>query len=296
MKIYLPDADRVTQWFGDTYPGAPMSTNKGCIHTTETIFWPGYEGGATAPNVTAMPDAKNQSLRYRQHFRLDRSARALQNRSGGVETNTEDVFQIELVGTCSGATRDKWVRQGYVQNKDFIYWPEAPDWALRALAKLVMWFDDEGIIEAASPIEGRWTAYPDSYGTNALQRLTGSVWLAVRGWVGHQHVPENDHGDPGALRFGRVLDFVAEQKDWFDMATKDDLRAVLSEQITADNPAFVNAVRVAIEAERAEDAAAVWEVDLTHPNGTTAKAKTWLVYANSKIDGLKAWLVSKMGA
>jgi peptidoglycan hydrolase-like protein with peptidoglycan-binding domain len=30
------------------------------------------------------------------------------------------------------------------------------------------------------------------------------------GWVGHQHVPENDHGDPGALAIDRVLAHAAE--------------------------------------------------------------------------------------
>lgn len=50
-------------------------------------------------------------------------------------------------------------------------------------------------------------------------------------------------------------------RDWFDMADKADLRDVvdnaLAAALTADNPALMNAVRVAIEAERQEDAQAV---------------------------------------
>lgn len=51
-----------------------------------------------------------------------------------------------------------------------------------------------------------------------------------------------------------------DDQDWFDMATKAELREVVDNALaaycTADNPAFVNAVRVAIEAERPEDAQA----------------------------------------
>ncbi|MGP3971520.1 hypothetical protein [Streptomyces sp. 6N223] len=50
-----------------------------------------------------------------------------------------------------------------------------------------------------------WKPYPASYGPNGV-RLTGAQWLAYYGWLGHQHVPENDHGDPGDIDFARVLE------------------------------------------------------------------------------------------
>ncbi|MBD9700618.1 peptidoglycan-binding protein [Streptomyces sp. ID01-12c] len=36
--------------------------------------------------------------------------------------------------------------------------------------------------------------------------MTGTQWNSFRGWCGHQHVPENDHGDPGSMDFGRVIE------------------------------------------------------------------------------------------
>jgi hypothetical protein len=35
--------------------------------------------------------------------------------------------------------------------------------------------------------------------------MTFSQWQAFKGWCGHQHVPENDHGDPGSMDFPRVI-------------------------------------------------------------------------------------------
>lgn len=43
-----------------------------------------------------------------------------------------------------------------------------------------------------------------AYGAKAAQRLTWSAWAEVAGIVGHQHVPGNDHWDPGALDTARL--------------------------------------------------------------------------------------------
>lgn len=84
--------------------------------------------------------------------------------------------------------------------------------------------------------------------------------------------------------------------EWDQMATKDEIhdvvKTVVDNAITADNPALLNAIRVAIEAERPEDAAAAakatWASSLLHP-GThvSASAATWLMYSNSKIDQVR---------
>jgi len=44
-----------------------------------------------------------------------------------------------------------------------------------------------------------------SYGTNAPQRLSTSVFTAVGGLVGHQHCPSNTHWDPGAIDPRKLL-------------------------------------------------------------------------------------------
>ncbi|MGY0065117.1 peptidoglycan-binding protein (plasmid) [Streptomyces sp. LZ34] len=180
-----------------------MESNVGVIHTTEGKTLPTYGGGASAPNFTAVPDFKNKRLNWHQHFDFDESARALVNKSGGVETNTANAVQVELVGTCDPGTSKKWGGK----NTSHIFWPEAPDWALRELAKFVKWAHDKHGVRLASTVT--WKAYPASYGTNGV-RLTQSQWNAYYGWLGHQHVPENDHGDPGSLPFDKVLAYAKD--------------------------------------------------------------------------------------
>lgn len=189
-----PKADTRRAWYQDNYPGAAMDPNCGVLHTTEGTTLPGYEGGATAPNYTAVPDFKNRRLNWFAHFPDERSARALRNLSGGVETNTANAVQVELVGTCAPATSASWRARGYAH----IYWPEAPQWALDDLAEFIAWMHKTHGIRIDGP-QGRWTPYPRSYANGGGQRFTFARWRAFYGWCGHQHVPENVHGDPGAL-------------------------------------------------------------------------------------------------
>ncbi|MDT3396575.1 hypothetical protein RKE29_07955 [Streptomyces sp. B1866] len=147
---------------------------------------PDYGGGASAPNFTALPDIRAGKLRWFQHFDFDVSARALVNRSGGVETNTANAVQVELVGTCDPDHRASWGRQK--AGTDYLYWPDAPDWALAELARFVRWAHDHHGVRLESTVV--WKAYPGSYGANGV-RLTGAQWGAYYGWLGHQHVPEN---------------------------------------------------------------------------------------------------------
>ncbi len=171
-----PKADTTTQWFQSRYPGSSMDANCGVLHTTESTDWPGYNGGATAPNVTAKPNIPAKRLLWRQHFDMDRSSRALQNDAGGVETNTLNVAQVELVGTCDPAHRTSWgkMRAGV----DYIYWPDAPDWALAALAEFLRWCDTEhGIPLAGAQV---WLVYPASYGQSNPNRFTFAQWRALK--------------------------------------------------------------------------------------------------------------------
>ncbi|WKU46733.1 peptidoglycan-binding domain-containing protein [Streptomyces sp. VNUA116] len=188
-----------SQWFEDDYPGSPMTVNTGVIHTTETTGWPDYDDGASAPTMTARPDFDDEKLVFRQHFPINKSARALVNAPGGVQTNTLNCFQIELTGTCDPDTHEEWKDSGYAH----IFWPEAPEWALRDLAKLFAWLADEHDIPLTSDVE--FLSYPDSYGSASGQRMSFSEWNNYSGWAGHQHVPENDHGDPGSFPIKKVL-------------------------------------------------------------------------------------------
>ena len=190
-----------SSWYGDNYTGTPFEANVGVVHTTEGTTLPSYGGGASAPNITGVPNPVNHTVKWYQHYDVDRSSRALLNKSGGVETNSLNAFQIELVGTCDPRTRDKWKAEG----RSFIFWPDAPDWALKEVAKLVRWLSDNHKIQIKSTVT--WRPYPSSYGSFASQRLTGAQWQNYYGWLGHQHVPENDHGDPGDIDFNRIIQF-----------------------------------------------------------------------------------------
>ncbi|MFB7672956.1 hypothetical protein ACFC26_16260 [Kitasatospora purpeofusca] len=189
---------------GHPFTGSDMEVNCGLLHTTEGPKLYDYDGGRSAPTVTAVPDFTEQRLVWYQHFDVDESARALVNAPGGVETNNANIFQIELVGTCDPATHDAWTRRGV----GHIFWPEPPDWAVRDLAWLMRWLRDEHGIPLTSGLE--WLPYPASYGRSRA-RMPFAQWTNFRGWCGHQHAPENDHGDPGALPIDRLLAVAAGQ-------------------------------------------------------------------------------------
>lgn len=189
-------ADDRAQWFQDDFPGASMDPNVVVLHTTEGTTWPGYGGGATAPNYTALPDFKAKRLVWRAHYPDERSARALRNTAGGVETNTLNAVQVELIGTCDPPTHKRWGRTPH------IYWPEAPEWALRDLAAFLADMHKRHGVKLEAP---RFLAYPASFGDSPV-RFSFAQWRNFYGVCGHQHVPENSHGDPGALNIARVLE------------------------------------------------------------------------------------------
>jgi hypothetical protein len=186
-----------TYWYGSKYPGSAMESNVIVWHTTEGTSLPDYGGGASAPNFTAKPDFAAKRLVWYQHFDFDTSARALVNAAGGVETNTLNVCQVEIVGTCDPATHKKW------GSTPHLYTPELPDWAIRDLAAFAKWAHDNHGVPLTSAVT--FKAYPGSYGTDNGVRMSASKWNSYTGHCGHQHVPENLHGDPGLLPMADIL-------------------------------------------------------------------------------------------
>ena len=122
--------------------------------------------------------------RYRRcgHLDMNTAARSLKNMSGGVETNTDGVIQVEVVGYSAQ--------------------PELVDWEWFAL-NVIEPICQPLMIPCQSPVD--WVAYPDSYGKTAAQRLSPDEWTLYKGILGHQHAPENDHGDPGAIPIDLIL-------------------------------------------------------------------------------------------
>jgi hypothetical protein len=187
--------------YDSAYPGARMEINCCVTHTTEGTSLPSYGGGASAPNVTLVPDFNRKRLVVYGHFPADMSARALVDRAGGPTTNRNNCHQVELVGTCDPATHRKWE----AANRLHIYWPEAPEWALRDYARYVAWlYTEHGV--PLTLTKRPWLPYPQSYGSANGQRMTSTEWATFTGHCGHQHVPEgNDHGDPGNMRMDLVI-------------------------------------------------------------------------------------------
>ncbi|MER5482910.1 hypothetical protein ABT024_06800 [Streptomyces sp. NPDC002812] len=187
------------------YPGVMQEINCCVTHTTEGTSLPDYDGGVSAPNVTILPDIPNKRIKVYAHFPADMSARALvDDPKTEVRTNRNNCHQVELVGSCDPARRASWgkLRAGV----DYIYWPDAPDWLLRAYAGYIAWLHTEhGVPLVSTPRP--WLAYPGSYG-NSKARMGLDEWHAFKGHCGHMHVPDgNDHGDPGNTRMDLVIGY-----------------------------------------------------------------------------------------
>lgn len=193
----FPRADAKVQSFASAFRGSPIQPNVVVLHTTEGSSWPSYSGGGSAPHLTAMPDWENKRLIWRQHFPLTMSARALRNDAGGVQTNTVNCVQVELIGTCDPK------REG---TKGWMFWPNAPAWAKDEVADFLAFMHREWALKLQGVPEAKWLPYPKSYGSASGQRLTPAAWSKFYGVCGHQHVPENDHGDPGDIDITGILD------------------------------------------------------------------------------------------
>ena len=192
-----------------TYKGTQQPTPEILLlHTTEGTSWPYYAGGNESPHVTVKP-LPGRGIEVRVHRPWTDYAKALANRAGGVETNRRGVLQIELMGTC-----DPRSSNGY-------FWPGADDVVLAALADYVR------PVLARFNIPARTIAtflpYPVSYGSRGGQRLTFSQWNSARGICGHQHAPENDHGDPGAFPIDRFVAHLTDQTIPTTDTTEDDM-------------------------------------------------------------------------
>ncbi|MEU6279722.1 hypothetical protein [Streptomyces sp. NPDC047028] len=234
-----------SSWWQSKWGGDLMEVNVLVLHTTEGIGLTDYDGGSMAPNLTAVADCKAQRLRWYQHFDIDRSSRALQNLSGGVETNTLNVVQVELEGTCDYAHRAKWGSK--VAGRDYIYWGDPPDWALQDLADFVRWLHANHNVPLSGPSE--WLTYgpdsrrpgvtPASYGASPA-RMTFNEWNGFHGICGHEHVPENDHGDPGSLPFAKLIALAkgAQPSEEDDMPSASDVWG--ADEIPASAPPYNN--------------------------------------------------------
>lgn len=179
MQLWYPNATRDPQEDGGSMTAGPA---RGILHTTESSGYPSYRPG-THPHFTVWVDAAGVP-RIRQHVPLNRAARALMHPAGTIDTNRHGAIQIEIATFAAKVTA-------------------APRSLLVATRTLMRWIEQQAGVHRHAP---RFKAYPSSYGTNNGVRFTDQQWADFNGWCGHQHVPHNDHGDPGALNITFLLD------------------------------------------------------------------------------------------
>lgn len=186
-------------WYQDKYGGDAMEVNVVVWHSTEGTSLPGYSGGSEAPNFTVVPDFTNKRMVWYQHFNVDTSSRALVNLTGGVQTNTLNVVQVEVVGTSDPKTHARWTSAGYRH----LFMDELPDWAVAGLAEFAQWLYKNHNVPLTENVT--FKSYPGSYGADNGVRMSFSKWESYTGHCGHQHVPENLHGDPGNFPINAIL-------------------------------------------------------------------------------------------
>lgn len=169
----LPDAG--------AYLGGPY---RGVLHTTEGSSYVGAWGAyrATGNNPHATVSFETGRFQVWQHLSFDRAASALVH-PPNVQTNRWSAIQIEIVG--------------YAARSD-----QFPQGLLDGLRDMMRWIEGATGIKPHSP---QFNPYPASAGLNNGVRFDPAEWLGFDGWCGHQHVPGNDHGDPGAINIGALL-------------------------------------------------------------------------------------------
>ena len=191
--LWLPEAEKRVHKNIGNLSFREKDDPKGVLHTTETFGVPSYSDWSIPPHVTVQP-FEGLGVKVFQHIPFDRAAFALRNLPGGVETNRDYAFQIELVGTCDPARTRK--------DAGIYYWPNADDKVLEALGRdVILPMHEELGIPLRSP---QWRSYPESYGRSEV-RMGGYQWDEYAGFLGHQHVPENSHGDPGLFPWQRMM-------------------------------------------------------------------------------------------
>lgn len=158
------------------------------LHTTEGGTVEGaigaYRKNNSWPHLTV--DCKRR--RVVQHLPLTVAARSLRNTPGGADQTNRDgtiLVQIEIIGSAVGPD---------IGDRDDL------EWFGREVVGPIC---ERHIIPLTAGV--RWVSYPASFGTGAAQRLTPAAWDAYSGVLGHQHAPDNDHGDPGAIDIELIL-------------------------------------------------------------------------------------------
>jgi hypothetical protein len=162
------------------------------IHTTETLGLPGYEDGQFAPHVTYWPKHRT----WTQHFKFSRPAEAIKG------FDDDKVIQMETV--CYS---DKGIADG----NGGLWVAKLSDQHLDDIAAFLRW------VMGHLDIPAKWPerqAFSSGEAKAPGFRFTEAGFLDFGGLLGHQHTPApNDHWDPGALPWERLLARLEKEDD-----------------------------------------------------------------------------------
>lgn len=178
MELRYPGAKFVA--IPNCHGAGPMVggfTPKIVHHTTQGASIGGAESTyASTHNLPHFTDAYvDGKYVVHQHLDLNVAATALMHPAGTVDTNRGNSIQIEHVGFAN--TSSQWA-DGY----------------LSGIAALCRWIEAQ-------------TGCPPVAHVSFLspRRLSEAEWKAYGGHVGHVHVPNNTHTDPGPIDIVRIL-------------------------------------------------------------------------------------------
>jgi hypothetical protein len=189
-----------------TFTGGPP---KGVLHTTEGTTLAAAVGAYRTANSWPHFTLTFEGGRFAasQHIALNFAARSLAHTAGAQETNRDGAIQCEIVWHAADAAN-------------------MPLAFLAGIQRWMRWVETNAGVKRHAPV---FKAYPASYGVANGVRMSTAQWDTFDGWCGHQHVPENDHGDPGAIDIAYLLPPIPSP-----VHLEDDMPGIIANDATSN--------------------------------------------------------------
>jgi len=211
--VWLPGARREpAKDAGPFVEGYPFRL---VLHTTEgnrLVFPRPYN-----PHLWLDP----QTREVVQSIPFDRAATTAENDPGGVETNRACAIQVEIVGRADGVhvwPADWWAWIGETLRpvvEAFGITDEQPPIVVSPAGRADRWFDAR---DGTIAVE------------DAPQRMSHDLWRKFTGVCGHQHVPENNHYDPGRPNIEALFGALFPTGEDDLPFTEEQLRQIIREE------------------------------------------------------------------
>jgi hypothetical protein len=189
VAVFLPGFEVIEGQSAGSFKGRDDGTHIGVLHTTQgsslSSALGAFRDNNSWPHITCGgPDRVKI-----QHLSLDVPARALFNTSAGGRTNREPlVVQIEILGRAEES--HDWPEEYLEWLGSEVVGPVARAVGIPLTTSVTFFGEDAGFVLAEA---------------TSRQRLSAEAYDTYAGWLGHQHVPENKHWDPGKLDVQRIF-------------------------------------------------------------------------------------------